>query len=112
MQLESRGIEAAPPAWVGSTEVGELGSQPVALRGQVRNDALIDRDPALIELNPDRPSRSTGDLAPPSRVPPTPANGSSTVSPVRLKNSISRAISRGGLLAPWAFRAACPNSDG
>ncbi len=42
----------------------------------------------------------------PSSVPPTPANGSSTSSPVFVKNSISRAISRGGLFAPWALRAA------
>ena len=36
----------------------------------------------------------------------------STTSPVRLKNSISRAIRRGGLFAPWTLRAACPSSDG
>ena len=42
-------------------------------------------------------------MAAPSSVPPTPANGSSTSSPVRVKNSIRRAISRGGLFAPWAL---------
>ena len=51
-------------------------------------------------------------MAAPSSVPPTPANGSSTSSPVRLKNSIRRAIRRGGLFAPCALRAACPSSDG
>src|SRR5258707_1300457 len=51
-------------------------------------------------------------IAAPRSVPPTPANGSSTSSPVRLKNSMSRAISRGGLLAPWALRSWCPSSDG
>ena len=29
-----------------------------------------------------------------------------------VKNSMSRAISRGGLFAPCAFRAAWPSSDG
>ena len=45
-------------------------------------------------------------------VPPTPAKGSSTSSPVRVKNSIRRAIKRGGLFAPCALRSAWPSSDG
>ena len=47
-------------------------------------------------------------MAAPSSVPPTPANGSRTSSPVRLKNSISRAISRGGLFAPCALPRGVP----
>ncbi len=45
-------------------------------------------------------------IAAPRSVPPTPANGSRTRSPLRVKNSMSRAISRGGLFAPCALRAA------
>ena len=51
-------------------------------------------------------------IAAPNSVPPTPANGSSTSSPERVKNSISLAISRGGLFAPWALRRSWPSSDG
>ena len=51
-------------------------------------------------------------IAAPSSVPPTPANGSSTSSPDFVKNSISRAMSRGGLFAPWALRRWWPSSDG
>ena len=44
-------------------------------------------------------------IAAPRSVPPTPANGSRTSSPALVKNSIRRAMSRGGLLAPCALRA-------
>ena len=52
--------------------------------------------------------RGVRQIAAPSSVPPTPANGSSTSSPPLVKNSISRAISRGGLLAPCALRVGVP----
>ena len=51
-------------------------------------------------------------IAAPSSVPPTPANGSSTSSPVLVKNSMSRAMSRGGLFAPWALRRCVPQLRG
>src|SRR5205823_6233114 len=52
------------------------------------------------------------EIAAPRSVPPTPAKGSSTSSPDFVKYSMRRAISRGGLFAPWTFRRRCPSSDG
>src|SRR5215212_309686 len=51
-------------------------------------------------------------IAAPRSVPPTPAKGSSTSSSRFVKNSMRRAISRGGLFAPCSRRSACPSSDG
>src|SRR6266446_8585439 len=59
-----------------------------------------------------RARRGPRAIAAPRSVPPTPANGSRTSSPDFVKNSISLAMSRGGLFAPCALRSVCPSSDG
>jgi len=71
--------------------------------------AVEDIDPALVDL--DATERRSSSSAP-SRIPPTPAKGSSTRSPRRVKNRTSSAMAAGGLMAPWHFRKAWVRSAG
>ena len=98
-------------ARIGRAEVGQHRTGAVALAGRSRTtEAKIAAQRGSSSIPSAR--RGPRAMAAPSSVPPTPANGSRTSSPVWLKNSISRAIRRGGLLAPCARRAAWPSSDG
>ena len=67
IEPQTRWVEPPRPARIRGAEVGELRTEAVPLGGQVAHDALVDRRPARLELDPDRPPRAAGDGRPEQR---------------------------------------------
>ena len=110
-QPAARGVEGARAARDRCRPGRAAPPRPVAL-GEAPPRPPRRPPPSAARARSPGPGAGARQMAAPSSVPPTPAKGSSTSSPGLVKNSMSRAMSRGGLLAPWALRAACPSSDG
>ena len=65
--LQARRIEGPRRARVGRPEVGDRRTTAVMLGGETGDDVLVDRHPAWIELDADRPARAPGDGRPEQR---------------------------------------------